>query len=196
MAKEGFIESIRLVDARPQLLDYHQERVERSLRTLSPFAHLSLREHIGAWIEPKADSLMGVYKLRLEYDAHGFYKVSIQPYTARRVERLVPYEVPCVDFYRYKYSDRSQLPTYTSLGLQPSEEPILTHRGLLTDTSYSNLLLDMGDGRWLTPQRPLLEGVMRAYLIDSGRIHCAELSLADLERCRSFRLINAMLPLD
>lgn len=190
-----FIETIRLVDGKAQLLDYHQERMERSLRALSSSLSISLPMYVQNLIERTERPLEGIYKLRFEYDTRGLYAGSITPYTPKQIDRLVPWEVDCLDFYEYKYRDRSRLNVHAEMKLTPNEEVVFTCQGMLSDTSYSNILLDMGDGQWLTPEQPLLRGVMRQYLLDTKQISEAPLDIEDLAHCCRFRLINAMLPL-
>lgn len=195
-----FIESIRLLDGKPQLLNYHKERVERSLREHSARPFFCLDEYVHRLIEEFEGDLQGVYKLRFEYNLSQVYNPSIRKYEVKRINKLYPYPIESLDCYRYKYSDRSILEHYI-LDKRVTPEggqevlPIFCHQGLLTDTPYSNIVLDMGDGVWLTPLTPLLNGVMRQHLLNEGLIREARLTEQDLEHCYRFRLINALLPL-
>lgn len=195
MAEGLFIESIRVEEGKAQLLDYHKERIARSLAHVGAKPFFCLEDHVGELIEWVGYPLEDVCKLRFEYDTQYIYNASISPYTPRRVTRLIPVELGDGACYRYKWCNRDVLQAPPSLTLQSEEELIFVCEGRLTDTRYSNIVLDMGDGIWLTPERPLLEGVMRQHLLDEGRIQRAELGLRELETCRAFRLINAMLPL-
>lgn len=196
--KSRFIESIRVDGGRAELLEYHRERVERSLRAFGCKPSFGLNTLVDEAIQ-HANAYEGVYKLRFEYSGQGADMPSLTAYTPREVHRLIPCPIEDINCYAYKWADRSALlapePYRSLLDAEPTCELIYTYEGLLTDTRYSNIILDMGDGRWLTPERPLLRGVMRQYLLDSGLIHTAELRASDLQACKSFRLINAMLPL-
>ena len=49
------------------------------------------------------------------------------------------------------------------------DDVIIVRNGLITDSSYANLIFF--DGReWITPKVPLLEGTCRARLLASGKI--------------------------
>lgn len=196
--KSRLIESIRVAGGRAELLEYHRERIERSLHAFGYKPTFDLAALADEAIY-KAKAYEGVYKLRFEYNGQSVNTPTLTPYTPRVVERLIPCPIDDVACYTHKWADRSALeapkPYSSLLDAEPTSELIYTYEGLLTDTRYSNIILDMGDGRWLTPEQPLLRGVMRQYLLDNGLIHTAELRVSDLDMCQRFRLINAMLPL-
>lgn len=200
MPARRFIETIRVLDGELQLWAYHRERIERTLGVAAQAWLRRYEPEIRHFLASYQDKpLLGVYKLRFEYDDRAIYLISLEPYSPRRVERLIPTPISDIDCYRYKWADRSclepPLELRAELEQDPSAELIFTHQGLLTDTRYSNIVLDMGEGRLLTPERPLLSGVMRQYLLDEGRIQTAKLGLEELGEARAFHLINALMPL-
>lgn len=200
MADRGrLFESIRLVDGKAQLLDYHEERIGRSLGLKYQFGQVSLNNYIEDTLRERLETMSGVYKFRFEYDGYGRYSPTLTPYNQRLVSRLIPCEIINPKCYEYKWTDRSCLTVSDELrlakGFSSGDEVVFVYDGLLTDTTYSNIILDMGDGRWLSPRTPLLRGVMRQYLLDEGVIEEADLEVSHLEQCRRFRLINALLPL-
>lgn len=67
-------------------------------------------------------------------------------------------------------------------------------KGLLTDTSYSNITLFDGS-RWVTPRQPLLRGTMRQSLLDDGVLAEQDIKAEDWNSFRQVSLINAMMPL-
>ena len=67
----------------------------------------------------------------------------------------------------------------------------MTREGLLTDTSYANIVLFDGS-KWVTPAIPLFEGVQRSYLLDHSIIQPASIAITDLSHYQGFQLINAM----
>lgn len=197
--KQRLIESIRLVDGVAQLLPYHRERIERSLHYLGAKSFFCLEEYIQQIITQSDCELAGVYKLRFEYDTTALYEPSCVLYSPRVVSKLIPYEIQTIDCYTMKWADRQCLMPSVELSkhllLEPESEVIFTYKGLLTDTRYSNIALELSEGQWFTPRTPLLKGTMRQYLLDSGKLQEADLGLEELANCRSFKLINAMLPL-
>lgn len=67
-------------------------------------------------------------------------------------------------------------------------------KGLLTDTSYSNIALFDGC-HWVTPRQPLLRGTMRQSLLDDGVLTEQDIKAEDWNRYRQVSLVNAMMPL-
>ena len=101
--------------------------------------------------------------------------------------------------YHLKKNDRSDLMRLASLRGDCDEIIICRNDGIITDTSYSNLVFITADRQLLTPSDPLLKGVMSKSLLDSGVIKEARLTCADILSGKSIThavMINAMLPLD
>ena len=99
--------------------------------------------------------------------------------------------------YRYKYADRSYFLKAQSTLPPETEALFLRPDGRITDTTFTNILLELEDGSLVTPACPLLKGTQRGFLIEQGLVYEQNhLSPKDLARCRSIRLINAMLPLE
>lgn len=67
-------------------------------------------------------------------------------------------------------------------------------KGLLTDTSYSNIALFDGC-HWVTARQPLLHGTMRQSLLDDGVLTEQDIKAEDWNSFRQVSLINAMMPL-
>lgn len=132
-----------------------------------------------------------IHRLTLTYTPRGIEAVRLIPYRRRSVRRLVPIELPTDFDYTYKYADRSFF-TEMSSRLGADEEPIFYRSsGELTDTTFTNVVLDLPEGL-MTPRHPLLAGTRRASLLDEGRIQEADLVLEDLRRSRAVYLINAL----
>lgn len=199
MPQALFIESIRIQDAEPQLLSYHRQRVQRTLEAHGGEVFFDLEDYVGGLIAEYQGELRGCFKLRFEYSLDTLYRPSITSYEPILIDSLYPYAIASDTCYSYKYAERSFLEQYTHITEQEGRGvrslPIFTYQGLLTDSPYSNIALDLGQGIWLTPKKPLLRGVMRQYLLDEGFIQEAELTTEDLRTCHRFRLINALLPL-
>lgn len=194
MGQGIFLESIRIIDNKPQLLEYHIERMQRSLKVcLASALSFDVATFIDDYLAHK--ELQGIHKLRFEYDDKAVYNISIQPYTTRFVHKLYPYPIADNTCYRHKWRERSALSVPQHIAMMDATEVIFTYHGYLTDTSYSNIVVKSDNGIWLTPKTPLLKGIMRQYLLDEKRIEEADLHYTDLEMFTEFRLINALLPL-
>jgi para-aminobenzoate synthetase/4-amino-4-deoxychorismate lyase len=66
-------------------------------------------------------------------------------------------------------------------------------RGELTETTISNLALEI-DGQWWTPpvSSGLLAGTYRGVLLDEGRIRERVLTLDALDRCQGMAVVNSV----
>jgi 4-amino-4-deoxychorismate lyase len=94
--------------------------------------------------------------------------------------------------YRFKYADRRRLQSlFARRG--DCDDVLIVRNGLLTDTSYCNIVLYDGQD-WWTPDTPLLPGTARQRLLDEGLIRERRIRVEDLPRFEHIRLINAMLP--
>lgn len=186
-----FIETIRLANGAFQNLDLHQARMERTCREVfgTKAPPLILNDLVA---ETRS---IGFFKCRVTYSRH-IEKIEFEPYTPTPPRSLCLVECDDID-YHLKYADRSCLRTLRTLAKDKDDILIVRH-GLLTDTSYANIVLHTPH-RLLTPARPLLEGVMRQRLIADGTLCRAELTPADLLPGNTLgitavSIINAMLP--
>lgn len=178
-----FIESIKVQDGRIFLLDYHQRRVNATFSEYLKEKKLSLSEVI----RQVEISKKGLFKLRIEYDLDGSFEVDAQSYRPVCIDSFSLIELPCVD-YHLKFSDRT---IFQNLKKNPTSEVIITQHGLVTDTTFSNLIFFDGH-RWVTPDTFLLNGVQRQYLVDTKKVEETSIHMSDLPRFHSFKLINAM----
>jgi len=130
-----------------------------------------------------------IFKCRITYAKH-IEKIEFLPYQIPTISSLKLVINDEID-YSYKFSDRSQLNRlYEKRG--DSDDILIVKHGLITDTSYANVLFYNGK-EWLTPTHPLLKGTQRARLLDQEIIRVAEIRLEDLHHFKKARLINAMI---
>lgn len=188
-----FIETIRFADGVFHNLELHQQRMDRicieAFGTKAPSLVLSAPGE-------DAQSRNMVFKCRVTYSRH-IEKIEFEPYTPHPPRSLRLVECDGID-YHLKYADRSRLGELKTLA-EGCDDILIVRNGLLTDTSYANIILHTPE-RLLTPSDPLLAGVMRQRLIADGSISCAELTPTDLlpdNRLGGYAvsIINAMLPL-
>ena len=69
---------------------------------------------------------------------------------------------------------------------------MIVKNNLLTDTSTCNIALFNGQD-WYTPERPLLKGVQRQYLLSKGLIKTKDIYISDLIKYNRIRLFNALI---
>lgn len=182
MASPLLLETIKIVAGEISNLPYHQRRCNRSRRILFNTSEpLNLACHI------TDIPVKGIYRCRILYDTL-LQRIEYLPYTPKEIHRLkvVASEID----YPHKYADRASL----SRLLQPHsniDEVIIEKEGLLTDTTIANIAF-YGNGRWYTPETPLLEGTMRAQLLEKGVLQKRLIRKEDLHHYSHIALMNAM----
>jgi len=178
------LETICLAGGSFRHLSYHQKRMTESARLLfGRETEFSLTDVLDLH-SPDA----GVFKCRVLYHATQA-KVELEPYRLAPVRSLQCIEANDLD-YALKYSDRNGL---EALFLQrgAADDVLITQQGYVKDTSYGNICF-LSRGQWYTPERPLLRGVMRQVLLDTGQIQPAPIRVSDIHRFSHFKVINAM----
>ncbi len=175
------LETIRCEAGVPQHIAYHQQRLDFSLQRLGCTTTYSLEKLI---FPPDKR----VYRCRFLYD-HTGYIVEYHPYQPRTIQTL---KLIHADLdYSLKFADRTELDRLFSLK-ETCDDILIVQNNLLTDTSIANIALYL-DGRWLTPQTPLLPGTTRSRLLDEQKIFTALLHVNDLKRVSKIALMNAMM---
>lgn len=186
------LETMRICDGRLCLPELHRARMERSCRELYGCAAPDLCIDVAGLPE---ELRRGTVKCRVTYGPE-IASIEYEPYSPRQVRRLKLVSGGDVD-YHLKYADRGRLAALAALRGE-ADDVLIVRDGLVTDSSYANILLRAGD-RLLTPARPLLEGVMRRHLLDSGEVEEAEVTPSMLmsgnrEGVTEVMLVNAMMP--
>jgi len=179
-----FLESICINDGRPENLEAHIERM-----------HLTALEHgFRLPVLPTIASVLPNHLTQGKVKWRILYREEIQtmeflPYKPKTVRSLRLVEGN--PDYTFKYADRSALEDLlTQKG--DCDEILVVREGLVTDTSYSNVVLQQGD-QFYTPTSYLLNGTRRQQLLRSGRIKEREIRATDLHRYDRLLLINALL---
>lgn len=183
------LESIRLQNGNFHRLNYHQQRMDRSVIELSGQKNpISLFENLQKHKLPKT----GLYKCRVVYTQQ-IESVECIPYELKTVNSLkVVYDHDIE--YAHKYHDRNKINGLFNQR-QYCDDILIVKNGFVTDSSYSNIIFYDGIN-WLTPHSPLLKGTMRQFLLDTAEIKAAPIQIQDIPGFKSFRLINAMLAFD
>ncbi len=185
------LETIRVRKGEMQHLAYHNSRVNITRAALFGAAMpWDLSEIIRI---PELDPSV-TYRCRFLYGEEPGTTEFI-PYVIRDIRKL--YLVDCGDFeYSYKYADRSAFEKFKA-GISDPEpfDILLVKNGLITDTSFSNIILWDGS-RWYTPAIPLLKGTKRQFYLDHQIIAERDIAVKDLRHFTTARLINAMLDME
>ena len=183
-----FFETIRILNGIPQLLNYHQQRVDHTFNYFFPQqTPLSLNEILVRIGKPAAD----IVKCRILYNASD-YHVTLEPYSKRSITKLLFTEQKIN--YAFKFTDRQAWENLESLGSTEDEAVVVTG-GRIRESTYGNIIFQM-EGRWFTPLYPIFFGVMRQYLLDKQRIYTKDLFLDDLRSVDEVKIVNAMMPME
>lgn len=183
------LESIRYQDGRFHLLEYHLERMRSSCEKLNLPIPTDLQKHL----TPPTGLQKGRWKVRVLYDSE-IKNVEWLPYQKAQTKRVLLIAKNSLN-YSLKLANRSFFE-----GLKTNhpnfDDFIIVKNNQITDGTYSNILVKL-NGRWFTPSHPLLKGVQRQFLLNSGLIHPIPISPEILlNQAEQIKLINAMMPME
>lgn len=182
-----FIESIKVFNGIIYNLALHQERVSRTLSEFYPNAKIDLSE-----IKVFPMYGQGLYKLRIIY-SDKIEKYEFLPYKIYETKTLKIVHSNNLN-YKYKFLERTAINRLFSVR-GDCDDILIIRNGLITDTSYCNVVLDDGH-KLYTPANPLLKGIKREQLLQEKRIEPSEISIEDLVDFKRVILINAMIELE
>ena len=176
------LETIRIEDGEIHNLSYHQDRCTQSRRIL--FHSRDVLDLSSIIVAPK----VGLFRCRILY-GENLHSIEYIPYIPKEIQRL---KIVSSDIeYSLKYANRDALNALLESN-KDVDEVIIEKNGYLSDTTISNIAFFDGK-QWLTPVKPLLEGTMRAKLIDEGFLHAKEIKKEDLQNYSQVALMNAMI---
>ncbi len=182
-----WIESIALEHGVLKNLRYHQKRLDRTLEYFGGTS-ISLNKVLNGVVLP----VLGYYKVRVLYSVAGVLDISVDNYLPKCFKTFEMVEATDID-YSFKYANRDVLVNLKRCCT--ADEIIITQNGLITDTTFSNLIFLRG-GEWYTPTSVLLKGTQRALLLEQDKIKEAIISVDNIASFTHFKLINAMLSID
>lgn len=184
------VESIKADNGILLNLSYHNERLIRSLQDL--FGRKTDLD-LGKIISIPAFAEQGIFKCRVEYDEE-IRKVEFLPYSRKPVNSLKLVEDNDID-YQYKYVDRTLINALMAKR-GDNDDILIIKNGLVTDTSYANIVFKDSKGMWFTPASCLLAGTKRAVLLRTGVIKEAVITVSDIKKYSEARIINAMIDIN
>jgi para-aminobenzoate synthetase/4-amino-4-deoxychorismate lyase len=189
------LESIRLEDGRFERQKEHLNRLQASADHFNiPLNMATVRTALAqlALLHPH-----GVFKARLLVNARGEASAEAAalspPAASPPAVRLAEHPMPPVDdFIRHKTTRRA---AYAAFAPKAGcfDTLLFNAAGELTEFTIGNLALKLA-GRWWTPplQCGMLPGVMRASLLQQGRLTERVLTKADLDHAEGLALINSV----
>lgn len=184
-----FLETIKFENGEFKNLRYHKARVIST-------AGVGIWHKMEKSLDNTAVELSAVtptLKCSIIYDFDTIISIKAVEYHRKKITRLIPVESD-ID-YSLKYADRTALDSLKQHHSE-GEEPMIVKNGLITDTTFSNLLFKDRAGKYFTPRVPLLKGTMRAFLLEHNLITERDISISDLSDFTEAHLINAMNDID
>ena len=182
-------ETIRLQDGVLHNLEYHNERLNHSRKTLYKSTDTFDLEQL---IQIPASSKKGLFKCRVSYSRE-IKTIEFELYVPHVVKSLRMIEANTI-LYNYKYTNRGRINELLTKR-ERFDEILIIRNGFVTDTSYSNIIFFDGT-KWVTPSTPLLHGTMRSFLLKNEIISEMKIKVPDLKQFQKARLINAMNPFE
>jgi len=181
-----FIESIRIVNTKPVNISLHNERVSK---TALHHYGTDLNLPIDKILNENDISVNTLYKLRIVY-SNKLESYSIEPYLQKELRVLRAVTNDNIE-YSFKYEDRAALDAlYSKRG--DCDDVLIIRRGIVTDTSYGNVLYSDGE-KLYTPANPLLKGTKREQLLRDGKIIERDLPAGRIRDFLQWYVINSML---
>ena len=187
MQENKFIETIKLLDSNIFHIEYHQKRIKDTFSHFFPSEKVFSLENI---LSKQGFPEKGKYKIRFVYSAYD-YTLEVIPYQITPIKSISCVDVGDLD-YSYKFSDREQLNHLKKEA--PTDEVIFIKQGMVTDSSYANLVFSDGV-KWYTSTSFLLNGTCRQRLLKEGKIEERPIFQKDIPSFGYIGLINAMLDL-
>ncbi len=180
--KPLLLETIKIEDGAVCNLDYHQKRCDKSRKIL-----FNCDDILELSVSIKAPK-KGIYRCRILYN-NKIHSIEYLPYTAKKIKTLKV--ISSTIDYSYKYANRDALNTLLTTH-DDVDDILIEKEGYLTDTSISNIAFYDGV-QWFTPTTPLLEGTMRAKLLDEGFLKTKNIRKENLSSYTQVALMNAMI---
>ncbi len=184
-----FIETICYEKACFQQIESHNERFNR---TRQQFFGLQIPVRLELFLSVPADLKDKTVKCTVTYGAD-IIRIDYNIYQIRPVNSLQMVVDDSID-YAFKYADRTKLNSLFNLRHQ-SDDILIIKNGLITDTSYANVIFKKDD-KWYSPQNPLLKGTQIGRYFREGRVTPALLCPSDLPLFSEARIVNAMISIE
>ncbi|MDY6992945.1 MAG: aminotransferase class IV family protein [Pseudomonadota bacterium] len=181
---EKLLETLKIVNGRPQFINFHNERLHFARKSLF---NIETPIDLKTAIKPPQADLM--YRCRIIY-AQELLQIDYSPYQPRVFKRFKIVIADDLD-YSFKYLDRSALERLVALKGQ-ADDILIIKKGLVTDTSIANVAFWNGY-TWLTPKTPLLAGTTRMRLLRQGQLTLADIHVDALKNGQTMALLNAVL---
>lgn len=183
-----FLETICIREGIPRHLEWHQRRVDATIKKFFP-------AHLHSWklhdcIEVPNEFLKGLARCRIQYDAH-YFSIQYCPYLLRDIKTLKIVGAPLGLEYSFKYAERSNINALYDLK-EDCDDILISRNDWVTDTSIANIAF-LGEKKWYTPSLPLLAGTTWKRLVSEGIIFPRPIHREEITSFKSFKIFNALI---
>lgn len=182
------LESIKIKDNIIYNIEYHNKRLNNSRQILYNSKNLiDLNNLINI-----NNKYIGLIKCRVICDEN-IREITYEPYKMRRISSLKIIYDNEID-YTHKILDKEKFKKLLEKK-ENCDEIIIIKNNLITDTSFSNVILFDGN-KYYTPANPLLKGTKREKLINEGLIFEDDINIKYLKNFKFIQFINAMVDIE
>ena len=175
----NYIESIKIENGKVYNLPLHLTRIKRSIGEQLDL-RLSLPEEL----------IDKIVKWRIVYNGDGIIEESYSEYNKKEIRTLKVVEYNSIS-YEFKYENREVLNQLYE-NREHCDDIIIIKNGLVTDSSFCNIIFEDYSGQLFTPKQPLLHGTKRAELVAKNAISEKDIYAQDIKNYKNIILINAM----
>ncbi len=183
-----FSEVVKVLDGKYLDMSYHLARMDKTMHAFfNTSIHIELREE-----DIPKELQLGLTKCRILYSCDDI-KIEYERYNFKGIKTLKLVKDNAIN-YAYKYANRGRFDHLLDKKGE-CDDILIIKNGLITDTSFTNIVLENEDGLF-TPTSYLLEGTKRRALLETGRIKETIVKPEDLGNYSKLYLINAMITLE
>lgn len=182
-----FLETICILNGEVQNIEAHKKRMHE---TAAYFRFIAPKL-------PEFETLLtdglreAKVKCRVCYH-NDIISIEFERYFARSIKSLKL--INMFPDYSFKFSNRKAMNDLLKYR-NGCDEILMVRDGLITDTSYSNVVFRK-DNKFFTPNFPLLNGTKRQKLLENKVIKEAEISVDTIKQYERVWLINALLDIE
>jgi 4-amino-4-deoxychorismate lyase len=194
MSQLQLLETIRMENGELPLLTYHLTRMhtarKRVWRHKHPLQGVDKTIKLAfekACLKQARLATAPIVKCRVLYQRE-IEQIEFMPYEIKSIDSVKIIEDNYLK-YDLKFADRTALEALKTRA--QTDEVLIVQKGLLTDTTYTNVALWNGL-KWLTPATPLLLGTRRAFLLDREIIKPRDILKNEIQNFSKIKFFNAM----
>lgn len=178
-----FIESLKVFGGEFANIELHQKRINLTSNMFSISRRLNLKD-----INIPKSNPNSIQKCRIIYSNNDSL-ISFSDYSRKKIESLRLVFDDSID-YGFKFENRERINELYNKR-EGCSDIIIVKRGLITDTSFTNLVFFDGKD-YYTPSSFLLNGTMRQKLLIDKRIKEREIGYNDIKDFKTVFLINCL----